>query len=88
MTIFLHFSAACQAIIPSRNLEPYAFAVQHLGTWRWLLDLVRGRPMRALTILYQRSSETFVSGWLPQKPTSVFRAADLKEVKALLDELA
>src|SRR5438876_12288142 len=35
-----------QAIIASRNLEPDAFAVQHLSPRSRLLDLVCGRPMR------------------------------------------
>ena len=35
-----------QAIVPSCNLEPDALAVQHLGSRRRLLDLIRGHPMR------------------------------------------
>jgi len=35
-----------QAVVPSRDLEPYALAVQYLSSRRRLPDFVRGHPMR------------------------------------------
>jgi hypothetical protein len=54
-----------QAVVPSRDLEPYALAVQYLILALGAACLTSSVDIQcaALTSLCQRSRKTFVSGW-------------------------
>jgi hypothetical protein len=63
-----------QTIVSSRNFEPDALAVQHLGLRSGSCTSSVDVQFAALTTLYQRSRATFAPG---EKSTSVLRAMTL-----------